>query len=109
MEASHRFYPNGHSDCWIASMWGLVFTLQRLAIAPVLTDLCVTNCRDPKIRSHPSASIVHYSYPTPAFDKRDYQDPDTWHQVWSASAAPGRTTGAVCEQIAAAAKRFGLR
>jgi hypothetical protein len=108
LEASHRFYPNGHTDCWIASMWGLVFALQRLAIAPVLTDLCVQTLGDPEIGSDSSRSIVHYSYPTPAFNKKDYWGPDTWHRVWSASAAPGRTTGAVCEQIAAAAKRFGV-
>ncbi len=58
-----------------------------------------------------SFPMLHYSYATEAFDKRDWEHGDGWCRVWAATAvtaATGTASGELCAQLAETARHFDL-
>lgn len=108
LAASHAHHGGSHSDVWISSMWGLVLAMHALGIEAVLTDLSMHTHGDPPVASVPPRPLLHYSYDTPAFNKRDYVTDNEWMNVWRAEGSAGRASGIIGDQLALAAEFFGL-
>lgn len=79
---------------WTASMWALVFSVQRLGLDYSITRLAVTDAGHQKmidVDASDAPSILHYSYGNEYFNKRDYIESDVSlaSSVWHLKAPAG--------------------
>lgn len=89
---------------WIASMWGLVFAIERLGISWSMTKLAVTDSGRVKmfeIDGDDSPSILHYSYGNEHFNKRDYINSEVRlnSSVWDVKAPEGSISEFICDYL----------
>lgn len=79
---------------WIASMWSLVFSVQRLGLKYSITRLAITDAGHQKMIDLDlpnTPQILHYSYGDEYFSKRDYcqSDVSLTSSVWEVTAPTG--------------------
>jgi len=79
---------------WVASMWALVFSVQRLGLEHSITKLAITDAGHKKmvdIDGYDAPKILHFAYGDEYFSKRDYcySDVSLTSSVWDVSAPQG--------------------
>ena len=89
---------------WIASMWGLVFAVQRLELEPSITKIAITDSGQTTmvdINGDSAPKILHYSYGNEHFTKRDYTviDASLWSSVWDVKAPDGTMSKFICDYL----------
>jgi len=89
---------------WIASMWALVFSVQRLELKTSITKLAITDAGHTKMVDVDAANapqILHYSYGNKHFDKRDYGASDVrlTSSVWDVKAPKGSMSAFICDYL----------
>lgn len=89
---------------WIASMWALVFSVQRLELKTSITKLTITDAGHTKMVDLDAANapqILHYSYGNKHFDKRDYGASDVrlTSSVWDVKAPKGSMSAFICDYL----------
>ncbi len=110
-EALARAHGADSSAAWVAVMWGLVLAIRQLGLKPRLTDFCISNAGNPALPTAPhTPAMVHYCYCHETWSKRRFLgSADACDAVWTSTAPPGTVNGAICQQLAWAARYFGIR
>lgn len=99
---------------WLASMWALVFAIERAGISWSMTNLAVTDSGRTKMipldRSD-SPSILHYSYGNEYFDKRDFQHVDVrlTSSVWDVRAPESSMSAFICDCLSQVKKDYKIK
>ena len=89
---------------WLASMWALVFAVERLGLSWSMTRLAVTDSGRTKmvdINREDGPFILHYSYGNEFFNKRDYMywDVRLNSSLWNVKAPKGSMSAFICDSL----------
>jgi hypothetical protein len=99
------------SDAWVAVMWGFVLAVRKQGLKARVTEFCINNLDNPELPSDRDSgpAMVHYCYCHESWSKRRYLGTvDDCDPVWASTAPEGTVNGAICRQLASAAKFFGV-
>ncbi|TVQ85280.1 MAG: hypothetical protein EA400_16155 [Chromatiaceae bacterium] len=99
------------SAAWVAVMWGLVLAIHKQALKARLTDFCISNAGNPTLPDAPGTgpAMIHYCYCHASWSKRRFLgSADACDAVWNSTAPAGTVNGAICRQLADAARAFGI-
>ena len=108
------FATSRHPIFWLASMWALVFAVQRLKISWSITDIAITDSgRTEMIDVHAkrAPSILHYSYGNQYFNKRNYSQADVtlFSSLWNIRAPEGSMSEFICAYLTEVKCSYDIR
>lgn len=99
---------------WVASMWSLVFTVQRLNLQCSVTRLAITDSGREKmvdLESSSAPKILHFAYGDKYFVKRNYSGSDVTltSSVWDVKAPEGSMSGFICGYLNEVKRSYDIR
>lgn len=96
--------------CWLASMWAMVLVIHKLGLKHKITEIVATN-HPPDWPMETERWLVHYCYPSSAFDKRTLGEGKSIQEpaFWDLEPDDGTVAGYLRKVVMEAGRYYGLR